>query len=266
MYWTTPSGTRYQTGSPRRLRSRQSVEQIARAGISTIVTRSEGMLDNVSASMVVAGAGTADEVGQREQLLGVTPGEDVGQRVGAGDEVELDVGHRGLEVAQGVDRVRRALAVDVDPRHPEPRVGGGGDHRHQVAVLGRRDVAVGLLPRGSGRHEDDLVEVEPGLDLGRGHEVAVVDRVEGATHHPDPALPGRGRGGRRGQLAQLCSRPAAEGDQRAHGAEQDRQHTAPTTQWFTPLHISDSAAASAASTWRSTLAGGARVSARGRRR
>ena len=52
MYWTTPSGTRYQTGSPRLVRSRQSVEEIASAGISTIVTLSEGILSSVSGSMV----------------------------------------------------------------------------------------------------------------------------------------------------------------------------------------------------------------------
>ena len=51
MYWTTPSGTRYQTGSPRCLRSRQSLEEIANAGISTIVTRSDGMLSNVVESI-----------------------------------------------------------------------------------------------------------------------------------------------------------------------------------------------------------------------
>ena len=33
MYWTTPSGTRYQTGIPRATRSRQSVELIASAGV-----------------------------------------------------------------------------------------------------------------------------------------------------------------------------------------------------------------------------------------
>src|SRR3954466_488082 len=38
---------------------------------------------------VVAGPGAAHELGEREQLLGVAPGEDLGQRVGSGDEVEL---------------------------------------------------------------------------------------------------------------------------------------------------------------------------------
>ena len=52
MYCTTPSGTRYHTGSPRRLRARQSVEEMASAGISTIVTRSAGIASSVSASIV----------------------------------------------------------------------------------------------------------------------------------------------------------------------------------------------------------------------
>ena len=52
MYWTTPSGTRYQTGSPRRVRSRQSVDEIARAGISTMVTRSAGIASSVGSSIV----------------------------------------------------------------------------------------------------------------------------------------------------------------------------------------------------------------------
>ena len=51
MYWTTPSGTRYQTGSPRIVRRRQSVELIASAGTSTIVTRSAGILPSVSGSI-----------------------------------------------------------------------------------------------------------------------------------------------------------------------------------------------------------------------
>ncbi len=38
MYWTTPSGTRYQTGWPRPTRCRQSVEEIAMAGTSTRLT------------------------------------------------------------------------------------------------------------------------------------------------------------------------------------------------------------------------------------
>lgn len=38
MYWTTPSGTRYQTGRPAATRARQSLDEIAMAGTSTVVT------------------------------------------------------------------------------------------------------------------------------------------------------------------------------------------------------------------------------------
>src|SRR5690625_6692804 len=51
MYCTTPSGTRYQTGSPRSTRLRQSVEEMASAGISTMVTRSDGRLRKVASSI-----------------------------------------------------------------------------------------------------------------------------------------------------------------------------------------------------------------------
>src|SRR5215213_1460561 len=55
MYWTTPSGTRYHTGSPRPVRARQSVELMARAGISTRVTRSRGIDSRVVRSMEYPG-------------------------------------------------------------------------------------------------------------------------------------------------------------------------------------------------------------------
>ena len=42
MYCTTPSGTRYQTGSPSRTRSRQAVDEIAIAGTSSTLTPSSG--------------------------------------------------------------------------------------------------------------------------------------------------------------------------------------------------------------------------------
>ena len=142
MYWTTPSGTRYQTGSPRATRSRQSVELIASAGISTSVSRSAGSPVRDSASSRWPGRVQPDEAGQLEHLVVVAPGEDLRERVGAGDEEELVLGTPRPQVAQGVDRVRGPVAVDVDPAHREARVGRRGDHGHQVAVLARRDPLV----------------------------------------------------------------------------------------------------------------------------
>src|SRR5690606_19652690 len=77
--------------------------------------------------------------------------------------------------------------------------------RHQVAVLGQRHAAVPLLPRHAGGYEDHLVELELGGHLRGGHEVAMVDGVEGATHHAkappalafNPGLPEFGGGHRR---------------------------------------------------------------------
>ncbi len=207
MYWTTPSGTRYQTGSPSATRARQSVELIAIAGTSWSVTRSLGQS---LVGQLVPGPGDADEVRQLPELLGVLPREDLGEGVGAGDEEQLVVGPLRPDVAQGVDRERRAGPVDVDPADGEARVGGRRDDGHEVAVLGGRDVAVGLLPRLPGGDEDDLVEVEARLDLAGGHEVTVVDRVERPTHDAEahgqwwapsdplelPCVPSVGRAGR----------------------------------------------------------------------
>jgi hypothetical protein len=41
-----------------------------------------------------------------------------------------------------------------------------------------------VVIRLAGGHEDDLVQVEPGLHLTGRHQVAMVDRVERPTHHP----------------------------------------------------------------------------------
>src|SRR5450755_4047194 len=114
----------------------------------------------------VTGPGAADEMRQLEQLVGVAPGDHPGQRVGPGDEEELGVGPAlGAQIAQGIDGVGLAGPVDVDPADGEPGVGCGRDHRHEVTVLGRGDIAAVLLPGLAGRHEDDLVQREEVRDL-----------------------------------------------------------------------------------------------------
>src|SRR6266705_2319232 len=140
------------------------------------------------ARQVVAGPGGRDQLGEGEHLLGVLPGEDLQDGVGAGDEEQA--GPRpepGVQAAQGVDRVGRPRDVDLEPADRERRVGRGGGHGHEVAVLGGGDPRR-LLPGLPGRDEEDLLEPELPARLLGGDEVAVVDRVEGAAHDADPAL------------------------------------------------------------------------------
>ena len=74
-------------------------------------------------------------------------------------------------------------------------IGRGRDDRHEVPVLALGDLA--LHPRLAGGDEDHLVELELLLHLARGHQVAVVDGVEGAAHDAD-AWRARASGHRRG--------------------------------------------------------------------
>src|SRR5215468_6068553 len=135
----------------------------------------------------MAGAGAADEVRELEQLIGVPPGDHPGQRVRAGDEVELGVRTPlSMQVAQRVDGVGLPRPVDVDPADGEPRVRRCRDYRHQVAVLGGRNYPVLLLPRPAGGHENDLIQAEVVPDLTGRDQVPMMDRVESAAHHAEP--------------------------------------------------------------------------------
>ena len=189
-YCTTPSGTRYQIGRFSSARLRQSVDEIASAGTSTRVSASSASslraCVDVLAVELVAGPAHPDEPGQGEHLLPVLPGQDRRQRVRAGDEVEIGVRVERPQIAQGVAGVGRAAAVDVHPAHREPRIGGGGDHGHQVAVLGGGDVA-GLLPRLARRHEHHFVQIEQIGNLAGRDQVPVVDGIERPAHHAQPA-------------------------------------------------------------------------------
>ena len=130
--------------------------------------------------------GHPDEMGKVPELVDVLPRQDLGQRIGAGDEEQLRVRELCAQVTQGVDGVGRAGSVEVDTADVEARVGGCGDHRHQVSVLSWGHHGHILLPRLTGRHEQDLIEVEERLDLSGSHEVTVMDGIEGPTHDTYP--------------------------------------------------------------------------------
>ena len=184
MYCTTPSGTRYQTGMPRPTRSRQSVELIASAGTSTRLTTPSG---RCASARWKPGRVTPMKCARsnsrwlsRQLTIWARASAPVMKNSSASGPQPPQVGER-------VDRVGGAAPVDVHAAHREARIGRGGDDRHQVAVLGRADRALGLLPGLAGRHEHDLVEAEQPGDLAGGDEVAVVDGIERPTHDPDPA-------------------------------------------------------------------------------
>ena len=149
------------------------------------------------------------------------------------------------------------VAVDVDPRDREPRVGRGRDHRHQVAVLGRarRPGRTSATARRSARRRPRRGRTTPAPRTRRRGDRG----GSGRRCHPSPRPRRRApvEAGRRGQRAQLCSRPAAEGDQGAHqrraGSPGRRRRRPSGSRRPTSRALGGSTAA--ASTWRSTLPG-----------
>src|SRR5690625_4647005 len=124
---------------------------------------------------------------QRPQLADVLPPQDLRQYVSSRDEEQLRLWVLLVKFAQRVDGVGQPRPVDVDARDVEPRVGGRGDDGHEVAVLRGRDGALLFEYRLARGDEEHLVELEVVSDLTCRHEVAVMDRVEGSAHHPQPA-------------------------------------------------------------------------------
>ena len=208
MYWTTPSGTRYQTGSPRRLRSRQSVEEMARAGISTMVDPVGRDRVERGGVHLVAGPGAADEVGELEELVGVAPGEDVGERVGAGDEVELGVGQlarAGRAACRSCTSGRRGRCRPGRPgtagwrRWRSPSSGSGA----RPATTARSDFChgspVGTKTTSSRSNQAWTSDAATRWPWWMGSNVPPMT--------PTRRGPGAGGGRGRGWRAQLCSRP-----------------------------------------------------------
>ena len=119
MYWTTPSGTRYQTGLPSSTRVRQSVEEDRHGGTSSSDTDSCG---RPGSDRVVPGTRHADEVRLLEELIGILPLRDLRQRIGTRDEVEIRIRVFARQVRQRIDRVGRPHRGQYDARHGETRI------------------------------------------------------------------------------------------------------------------------------------------------
>jgi hypothetical protein len=78
--------------------------------------------------------------------------------------------------------------VDLEARHLEAVVRGCSDHGHQIAVLRRRHLDVGLASGTPGAGMNTTpVQSELNERLFRGHQVAQVDGIERPTHDADSA-------------------------------------------------------------------------------
>src|SRR5438067_10460821 len=111
----------------------------------------------------------------------------ISEGVFAEDEVEF-VGwcEAVAEAAQGLDRIRRSMALYFGEVETKRRVGGYCQPHHLDSIAGRGDHATCLAPGITGRHEPDLVERELlASELGK-NQMAGVNRVESAAEKADP--------------------------------------------------------------------------------
>ena len=188
----------------------------------------------------VAGPRAADEVGQLEQLLGVAPGEDLGQRVGAGDEVELDVRHRRLAGHAGCRWCTSARRGRCRPARP--RTSGWRPSRSPSSGSGAR---AGTTSRSDFCHGSP---VGTNTTSSRSNHACT---SEAATRWPwwmgskvPPITPTRRRRrrGRRDVEAERVSCALVRRRRRsAHPARPAGSAACrpPTTQWLTPPQVSE---------------------------
>jgi hypothetical protein len=114
------------------------------------------------------------------------PLEDLQNRVRSGDEEQLDVVPAlATQLLKRLNGVRGPVSLDLDPGHGKPRIARGRDDSHEIAVFRRGDVAAGLHPWLSGGHEHHLVQLKFGQRRLGGHQVAVMDGIEGPAHHAE---------------------------------------------------------------------------------
>ncbi len=117
------------------------------------------------------------------QVAGAVPAVDRLRDVAPDDQEQFGPARRIVPAQRldGVDRVGRAVPVDLEPRDLEARdaVDRGRDHREPVRRA--RPDPTPLLPRVSGDDDEDPVEIELVASCGRRGEVRDVDGVEGAA-------------------------------------------------------------------------------------
>ncbi len=99
-------------------------------------------------------------MGELPQLLDALPRQYLRQGVCSGDEEQFSTRVGPAKVAKGVGGVRRSVSIDIHPADGESRIGGSGNHGHEIAVFSRAN-RVSVLPiRLAGGDEDHFVEIE----------------------------------------------------------------------------------------------------------
>ena len=178
------TGTRPSIDSPRRTRSRIPVDEIGRAGIANVSTRSGR--SRPASTAAIGPEGKPGLVATPSRACRRTPSGSCQARKLANSSAPTTKEH--LPVAplcpgDRVDGVRRPLAVELVPRERDPGSAAEGCLGEPVADLG---IGLDRLVRGrAGRHDDQLREPEvPGRRI-REHEMPLVRRVERSAEETD---------------------------------------------------------------------------------
>jgi hypothetical protein len=138
-------------------------------------------------------AGLARGDGQRPAAdgIGIVPGVELAELIGADHQVQRRAGEFGRQLAQRVDGVARALAPKLARVEHEAGLAGHEQTQHGLALRGAGMEAARLLPRLAGRQQVQLVQPQRiARDTGQ-RQVREVRRVEAAAIDADAA---RGRG------------------------------------------------------------------------
>ena len=151
--------------------------------------RRNGDLDVVDAIELDAGRGLVDVAGTRDHqetnaahhVAPPMPGADLGEGVGADEEVQLvRRGETGAYLLYGIDGVT-ARRVFLEAGDFEARVGLAGEFCHADTIGIRRVGDAGFVRRMGGWDKEDAVEAEASGGLARQGEMAIVDGIERAA-------------------------------------------------------------------------------------
>lgn len=143
---------------------------------------------------IVAGARDDGQAGGGEDALGLVPGGQAGELVGAEDEPDVRVGVGGGEGLQRVGGVAGPGAVELQARDGEAGAALDGPLEPGQPPLGGAVGALGLVGRKARRDEEQAVEAQLPQRLAREDQVAEVRRVEGAAEDSEAAWRGAAGG------------------------------------------------------------------------